>query len=494
MKFVRSSFADVYSIRSGETDVQSFSAESLARESAMSYYDGRGFHLYSQLSLQLRYTAPQNVTDAAKYFEIIQRYTDIAEACSKQFSGRLLEVQGERLHLFFEKELTKETLREILVFCMEFTNAVYENKLYLGGDAFEGFKIAFDHGRALILSTGPNADDSFVSLGPCANRPAKHLPDVTAGATSMPAEIAKLLFDVDGRSTWHTINLRGRDLLALSADGSRNLGNFSATVNQALRKVYDSNAFFVRTDPMTMDGRFHFSSANLQQGFFMRADLDGFTKKVQTAFDSESEQIIHSLLLDFVNVLNYGEQFIAQTDRPVIRLPWTGDCANILLLPRKKESIDDAQFYYSAKGQADWLSGYNGKITPPFKDAKWLVSMCCGDTSCGNRNVLIAQVKTSERDFLFAAGWSVGRSLDAHEVDGVRAGDALTSRTDYDALESEYQEYFSTASAIFMRSGTLQNLVADGKTYIPSLTAQSRSVPGIAIPTPKPRPYWCENH
>ena len=68
---------------------------------------------------------------------------------------------------------------------------------------------------------------------------------------------------------------------------------------------------------MTTDSRFNFSSANLQQGFFMRADLDGFTKKVQDAFESNSEQIIHSLLLDFVNVLRYGEQFIAQTGRPV---------------------------------------------------------------------------------------------------------------------------------------------------------------------------------
>ena len=345
MKFVRSSFADVYNIRCGETDVRSFSAESQVRDSTMSYYDGSGFHLYSQLSLQLKYTAPQNVADATKSFEIIQRYTDIAEACCKQFSGRILEVQGERLHLFFENELTKDTLRQMLFFCTEFINAVYENKLHLGGEAFEGFKTAFDHGRALILSTGSNADDSFVSLGPCANRPAKHLPDVTAGATSMPTEIAKLLFEVDERYTWYTLNLKGRDSLALSANESWNLGNFSATVNQVLRKVYDPKAFFVRTDRMTMDRRFHFSSANLLQGFFMRADLDGFTKKFQAAFDSDSEQVIHSLLWDFVNVLGYGEQFIAQTNRPVIRLPWAGDCANILLLPRTVESIDDAQLY-----------------------------------------------------------------------------------------------------------------------------------------------------
>lgn len=494
MKFIRSSFADIYNIRSRESNSRSFSEESQASEGTMSYYDGSGFHLYAQLSLQLKYTAPENVVDATKSFEIIQRYTDIAEACSRQFTGRILEVQGERLHLFFEKELTKNTLRQMLILCMVFTNTVYDNKLSLGEDAFEGFRIVFDYGRALILSTGANADDSFVSLGPCANRPAKYLPNVAAGTTSMPIEIAKLLFDVDERRTWHTMNLKGRSSLTLSADESRNLSNFSATASQALRKVYASNAFFVRTDRMTTDSRFNFSSANLQQGFFMRADLDGFTKKVQDAFESNSEQIIHSLLLDFVNVLRYGEQFIAQTGRPVIRLPWAGDCVNILLLPRTIESIGDAQLYYSAKGQADWLSGYNGKIKPPFDGAKWLVSMCCGDASCGNRNVLIAQVETSERDFLFAVGWSVGRSLAALEIAGTRAGDAVTSKIDYDALEFEYQKYFSPVTTVFMKSGTLHRLIEDGKTYIPSLITRSRNVPGIAILTPKPRPYWCEEH
>ena len=107
MKFIRSSFADIYNIRSRESNSRSFSEESQASEGTMSYYDGSGFHLYAQLSLQLKYTAPENVADATKSFEIIQRYTDIAEACSRQFTGRILEVQGERLHLFFEKELTK---------------------------------------------------------------------------------------------------------------------------------------------------------------------------------------------------------------------------------------------------------------------------------------------------------------------------------------------------------------------------------------------------
>jgi len=471
-----------------------FSAESRAEAMPTSYYDGVGFHLYSQLSLQLKYTALQNTAAAAKSLEIIQRYTDLADACAQKSGGRILEVQGECLHLFFEKELTKVTLSEMLVFCTELTNAVYDQKQHLGGDAFEGFKIAFDHGRALILSTGTAADDLFVSLGPCANRPAKHLPVVPAEATSMPSEIAALLFTVDGRSNWYTMKLTGHDALALSATESWSSRNFSATANRVVQRVYDPATFFVGTNHIAKDSRFRFTSADLQQGFFMRADLHDFTRKVKDAFDSGSEREILSLLANFYNVLKYGEDFLAQTPRPAIRLPWAGDCANMLLLPKTNESLDDSQLYYSATGPADWLSGYNGEIHPPFEEAKWLVSICCGDEKNGKRNVLIAKVSTSEHDFLFATGWSVGRSKDAHEVENVRAGDALTSDIDYRVLEDEYQEYFIAANSVFMKSGALAGLASTGKSYVPTLQAKASTIPGIAIQTPPSRPYWCEKH
>lgn len=493
MSFIRANFSEVYNARYG-IDKVALSAESISEPSNVSFFDGTGYHLYSELSLLQRMTAPQNATDAAKAFEIIQRYTDIAEVCAQKAGGRILEVQGERLHLFFENVLSKETLAEIIVFCTAFTKAVYQQKKYLGDDNFNGFKICFDHGRAVIMSTGHTASDSFVSLGPCANRPAKRLVQVSAKNTCMPTEVAKFLFPVDNREGWHSINLFDRDTIPLSASDMTRYDDIVMEAEQVMTRVYDSSQFFVRASRATNDGQFSFSSADLQQGFFMRADLDGFTKKVQAAFDSGSEQEILSLLTDFACVLKYGDQFITRTRRPVIRLPWAGDCANIFLLPKTTEDIDDAQLYYPAKGQADWLSGYKGEIKPPFEDAKWLVSMCCGDESCGNRNVLIAQVKTSERSFMFATGWSVGRSQDAHEIDGLRAGDALTSKVDYDALESEYQEYFYPASSIFVRSGSLLKLVEDGETHVPSLTAQARSIPGIAMPTPQPRPYWCEKH
>ncbi len=491
MKFVKRSFSEVYSRPRIYAESLELSAEGL-QIPEIGYSDGTGFHLYSLLSLTQQLTSPVNLTDAQKAYEVTQRYVDIADACARNAGGRILEVQGECLHFFFDKELNAQSLQEVITFCSALTNSVYKQKNQLGGVAFEGFKICFDYGRAIIMSTGHDSDDSFVSLGPCANEPAKHLPDVKASCTAMPTRIAKILFPVDQRTTWHEIDLQTNYTASLENFSDRSYLESLEKGSTASTRSYSPQNFSVKFINLSAPspGRFYDQQATLCQGFFIRADLDGFTKKVQDAFDSGTPAALERLLEDFEKVLNYGNQYVETAPRPIYQLPWAGDCANILLLPKKDESIDEAQTYLSAVGPADWLSGYNGQIQPPFKDANWVVSSCCGQNEKGGRNVLLATVKTADHNFLFAIGWSVGRSLDAHNVGGSGAGDTLISNYDHSALDDEYRKHFNDANSNFKRARNLhEKLTASPTKNIPTLTEKERRVAGTPFAIQNARPY-----
>ena len=453
----------------------------------ISYSDEVGFHLYSELSLTNELANPSTKESAERLVEVIQRYVDLAMCCLSNSSGRILEVQGERLHLFFPKTLSSQTANSLVTFCSAFTNAVYRNRSKLGNSAFNGFKICLDYGLSIILRTGSSDDDSIVSLGECANAPAKHLPEVHAEYTSISTKIAVLLFkDVDKRKNWYDINLYTRINLPIMLE-QRQYDSILDSVRD-FNPIYDVGRFTVETNIRTLK-----SSAGQQHGFFvkglfMRADLDGFTIRVKEAFEKGT---ITDFVKDFCRVLKYGDEFIEHAEHQIVRLPWAGDCANMLVLPKSNESIRDAKYYYPATGPHEWLSGYDGIIPEPYPEAAWLVSICGGNDATGDCQTLVAPIEAGKHRFLFAAGWGVGRSLDAQNQDGVRANETIISKEDFEDLEDFYQKKYSMLNTVFAHALSLKNAMTLGQTVVPSLIAKSHPTSEkIADIVPQPRPYW----
>lgn len=496
MNFVKASFDEVYNKRSRRNAPIAFASESKLESDFIQYFWGTGYHLYTQLSLEMKYTAPQNIADARKSLEIIQRYTDLAYGCATKISGRLLEVQGERLHFYFDRNNDVPMLQDIIRFCHVLMSAVYENKKYLGDEAFAGFKIAFDHGPAVILESGVGSTMSFVSLGPCANNPAKRLSNVQAGQVSFPTKLAKtIFFDIDQRCPWYDLSLKNSVPREFSFWEDRSFfHNFSAEATTTVQRLYEPNSFDVTNYVITSNSAIQFDTAKLYQGFFMRADLHGFTAKVAEAFSSGQDKKIKELLTDFSKVLAYGKSFIQKTERPIVEIPWAGDCANMLLLAKTYESFEDARMYYPAIGPAEWLSGYKGKICQPFKGAKWLVSLCCGNQDVGNGFVLVGKITSPDHHFLFATGWGVGRSQDAQDIDGTNPNEVLISKEDYQELENTFQSEFHEENTNFMVSGTLKSLYADSMDNVPLLSVDEKAIQQTSIIIPKARPYWDEKN
>jgi hypothetical protein len=73
------------------------------------------------------------------------------------------------------------------------------------------------------------------------------------------------------------------------------------------------------------------------RGMCLRADLDGFSKKVEEAFQ-KGPQAVAALVQEFTSVLQYPIDFAQRLGRPIIELPWAGDCCTIFIQPAFHET------------------------------------------------------------------------------------------------------------------------------------------------------------
>lgn len=464
----------------------------------MPYSDTTGFHVYGELNLTLKLTAAKETSDAEKLLRILQEYTMIAEGCASASSAVLLEVQGERIHLLIPATSADESsVSELLRFCIAFTNAVYSRIQKLAGEEFRGFKMAADHGRAILVASGAQANGSIISLGPPANAPAKemirngkaeHLRMRTKHFTQIGTSAAKTEWidvKVHNPSTELTKYVSA-DLNKKFSDATTAFMNEIA--NQPVQVAFADMAY------MNTLGASPISKAMKVQGFKLRADLDGFSKQVEAAF-AKGEAGMAALLSRFAQIMNYPREFKARIGR-TIDLPWAGDCANVVILPTNFD-YDDAREYLPVKAAGEWhkqkagIDSAKRKWLDHLGDAKWAIGIAGGDDKEGsNGYILIAPLTGRNRDFLVAAGWSVGRSLDAQECDGVAGDDTVMHNIDYAALSTSHSASFSALNSIFW----ISHDVTPEKLRASAVSTVAKSspifIPQIAKPIPQPRPFW----
>src|SRR6266478_9534937 len=118
------------------------------------FADVWGVHFYSDLRLELELSAPDHPLDAALYLRILQTYASVAEACGSQLGVEILEVQGERLHLFWELAVpTPNTELKLIEFSRVF-HALASQRIAEEAPGYEfTLRFAADYGRSLIVRT-----------------------------------------------------------------------------------------------------------------------------------------------------------------------------------------------------------------------------------------------------------------------------------------------------------------------------------------------------
>src|SRR5207248_11534684 len=151
------------------------------RSDEVPFSDTHGFHVYSDLDLRLVFAAAENEDSAYINLQILQAYATAAEAIARSSGLRILEVQGQRLHLFRESGEPRSDAEQVVDACKVFHDLATKKIQEIRRTLPFTIRMAADYGRAILLrSVGADGSESIVSLGNAANRPASILArDVT---------------------------------------------------------------------------------------------------------------------------------------------------------------------------------------------------------------------------------------------------------------------------------------------------------------------------
>jgi hypothetical protein len=450
-----------------------------------------GFHVYADLRLNLDVAAAEDTRQAMKCVNLLEDYTTVSDRCAGLVGARILEVQGERIHFALPSPDPLNQLGNLLKFCAALTRTVYEELKPAAGDDWRGFSMAADHGPAVLIPSSFGGG-SLVSLGNAANQPAKKLSrGVGSGHLALPNQIGKALPGGKSSGEWVEIDVNH----PIAATQSMFDNQLTEGMRQAARSVLEQGAQRVgRNFARAMSDGISFASTPLKtQGMCLRADLDGFTKAVEDAFKNQK---VGELVKQFTELMQYPVEFARKIGKPLIELPWAGDCCTILVQPQQWESVEEMRATLPVEAGRCWQgiayeNGGPSRWSPSLGAAKWALGLACGDREeGGNGNAIIAEFSAAGRSFRVIVGWCGRKAKDAQETSGIKGDDVAVPVVDYQNLEEVLKPLFELAGSNYRYSTYLKLKNAGKSVAKPLSTAFTKHVPGISIALPAPKPFW----
>jgi hypothetical protein len=414
------------------------SLHDLLRVAREGYAWAKGIHLYSELRPVEGLQIAETDATAQKFLKIIEEYAHAALTAANLFGIELLELQGTVLHFHKEGEFDAQTVKRVLAFAYVFTKVLYETLAEdLEGD-WHGFAICMDYGESVIVRHGRNSNSSSISLGPSANRPAKRLlyGKTAAGHAEFPGSWVNGLLGIAHEGEWYALNLRDRDQLQF-------LSQFeNATLEAELRRIIlehrsDEARLRASTSVTLLDAGKLIDERNFStdrplrmRSFCMRADLDGFSKIVQSAFE-QGDEAVEAVAEGFLKILEFGD-FYEKNHYGVVRLPWAGDCVPFLIPPsgeiqsfRGQEWIAFVEEWQSFA--SDTPDGRKNRWNAIFREVDWSIGMSYAESGCA----LVASVETLSRKFLIGAGAPLAIASGAQNLG--KGKEVVIHATDYSA-------------------------------------------------------------
>ena len=464
------------------------------------FTDTSGFHTYADLDLDLDVSAGDDHA-AFRNLQIFQALASAAEAVGRVSGMRILELQGQRIHLYLEAAIpTDATVRKLVEGLRVFYQLATAEIGRLVGDIPFSLRMAADHGRAILLrSIGDDVSESVVSLGNAANRPAKHLAPavrnngVPAGFLALNEGVLRgsadahwRLIDLDvTRAQKQAVDEGAGDAEARHTMFSAAIAQYTGLAKSAmevLAREFEPNPHNPVQAPLR------------RSGFMFRADLDGHSAKVRAAME-QGDRAIMALVANFHQIMRYPIAFKESLPEgvSVLCFPWAGDCANLFL------ECDDYQLeraYLPNTAALNWHS-QNGESGVEWRkvldNCNWLVALGGGDPSSSGRGTLLTgKVFADGRTFHVGAGWSWRRSLDAEQSKGTTAQQTVIQVEDYRALDrvcqAAYHDHpenpslFKVADLASLTRAEKQSATA-AKVSVPA------TVPAFNIQVRAPKPY-----
>lgn len=462
------------------------------------------YHIYADLDLNLDLAAAQGPAKAMRYLNLIEEFSTISDRCCHLVPGmRIAEVQGGRIHFVFpappplQQLQGPQGLASVVNFSAALIQMAFAELKPRAGQDWKAFSMAADYGPTVFVPS-TFGGGTLVSLGNAANQPAKRLGrGVQTGHLAIPSSWAKLIPGAMQSGTWHLIDLTAETLLQYPF--------LDPKVLAGVRQI--AQQFFESWRPADRTFSSQFSEAQLQRqplrvrGFCLRADLDGFTNAVDSAF-AAGPKGVEALVRNFLEGMEYPNEFKRrEAPRQIVELPWAGDCCTLFILPSAHETIDEMREILPVSAGKSWHGIADDKTSQKhwasiLGVAKWAIGFACGDKDTGGDGwVVISEIQTSSRKFRIISGWSPKRAKDAQECPGVGADDIVVPEVDRQNLEYPLRALFSPVSGHPSYSKSTYGKLKTASSVVSRYLSESkpRTTTGSAPPLPRPRPHGGSN-
>lgn len=416
-------------------EYNSFRVETGDANAAKGIWDGNGWHFYSMLKIKADKIAASKLRDIGRMVGMYTNYNRAAVACAEIISTKhgiicdILEHQGNVIHFFFA-ELGKSDSAVIVEFGKLLNMMVDDHVRKYYDDDVTQFHMAAEFGRSVLVCVASpeptDASNSVVSLGPCANAPAKQMGESKEGVKR------PLWWRVDNDGDWDCVDCGGYNetdayalIVALGKYGNNYFKDIP-TKDEELRMACFETVIGV---PQSTE-----DNPKPVEGFFFRVDMDGFTNKIRSAF-ARGREAIKMVVKEFIGYMEAANKWQVSTDMKVSAFPWAGDCFNALVLPSSGSGWLGG-FKMSRKAQPlKIVSEWERQISAKHSGSRWAYTVSGGE-------IYQFEVTSRKRKFKLAVGRPAGLTLAAIHFNNNPTGAIVMHKQDIAMLDSMTQDSF----------------------------------------------------
>lgn len=371
------------------------------------YYPSDLWHVYLKLDFENAYENASNQKDATAFLRNVGKAAQIAEDIFSQIDGALIEAQGSMIHLLLPGNLPK---LDLVAICKVLDNRL--DNQFNGHDKVNSWRMTADVGKTILVeSDGIHDDSSFVSLGKAANRPAKFLYKEKLTKAEESRHLKKRHLGIYNASTgsWdcEDLSILQESFQMHTKAASYSTADLDVTVRGVESMIKQAQAVPIEEG----QGAPTNEQPNVYFGWVMRADLDGFTKKVEECHDDDNA--LMQLAQDFRDLMDKAADFAKKHEEMLIQLPWAGDNFTAVAVYGSKKSYESAAQDKLVNLSLDFDDALHNDATKAGFTG-WAQGVAGGDVhGNANGNVFLGSVSIPGRRFLLGAGVGVGRSLQA---------------------------------------------------------------------------------
>jgi hypothetical protein len=451
-------------------------------------------HIYIKLEFKPESENASNADDARGFLRSVARAAMAAHEIAAQYHGVLLEVQGSTLHVGLEQEHGATLMDSINRFVTDLHWA-YRALFPDQQKRVQGWRMTADVGKTLVVAgQGVHGDDSFVSLGKSANRPAKHLYAQLELDHEDDRDLKRFHVGIRRplsltRDVWEHFNLdRSRSRLA-SLTRIAEQARLAEPKLDFIQGTSGWKQVTARAVPLAPAGSPASPSPDKPHthfGWVMRADLDGFTAEVEGCLDDDGR--LQDLAQKFYFLMATAAAFTQQNGIALVQLPWAGDNYTAAAAYQTKEEyelaipkklIEVALDFDKYMADAAVECGFGG----------WAYGIAGGEVAKNFAgNVYLAGVEVGGRRFLVGVGEGFGRSTKAFGDINPDAQQVVVYEPDCQRLNESYKRCFESAVTRRGQTSTLyRSAQVDPLRLVQAREAAATSYTTIEFPNSQPQ-------